>query len=115
MRKIPAEDLEILQKKSTYIFVVYLYLSWMTFSKEERTYVVLGTSRHFTPVTIKTVKFGTDVVTHRDLQVWNLVLDNIKNAASLEIFNKKIKKCKGKTSAWRFSKPSLQCMGLIQT
>ena len=115
MRKIHAKDLEILPKKSTHIFVVYLYLSWITFSKEGRTYVVLGTSRHFTPVTIKTVKFGTDVVTHRDLRVCNLVLDNIKNATSLEIFNKKIKKCKGKTSAWRFSKLSLQSMGFIQT
>ena len=63
--------------------------------KKEKHSITLVTSRLYSSK--KTVKFEPETKTYRGSQIWNSILDNIKNAPSPEIFEKKIKKWKGET------------------
>ena len=44
------------------------------------------------PTCKTTVKFGTERVTYRGPQIWNLIPDDIKYVSSLENFKREIKK-----------------------
>ena len=44
----------------------------------------------------RTVKYGTETVTYRGPQIWNLVPENTKNVSSFDISKKEIGKWKGK-------------------
>ena len=62
-----------------------------------------------------TVKFETLTMTHTSPQRLSLIPDNIKNAASLEILKKEIKKWKGKTYQCKLCKTYLQNIILCTT
>ena len=42
--------------------------------------------------TKNTVNFGTETISYRGPQLWNLIPDNIKSEPTLELFKKKIRK-----------------------
>ena len=44
--------------------------------------------------TKNTVNFGTETISYRGPQLWNLIPDNIKSEPTLELFKKKIRKWK---------------------
>ena len=63
--------------------------------------------------TIKgTAKYGTETVTYRGPQIWNLVPEKTKNA-SFDIFKKEIRKWKGEKCPCRICKTYIQHVGLI--
>ena len=62
-----------------------------------------------------TVKFETLTMTHTSRQRLSLIPDNIKNATSLEILKKEIKKRKGKTYQCKLCKTYLQNIILCTT
>ena len=47
------------------------------------------------------MKFYTETEAYRGPEIWNLIPDNVKNAPSLEIFKKEIKK--SEAIVWRCS------------
>ena len=63
--------------------------------------------------TKKTAKYGTETVTYRGPQIWNLVPEKNKNASSFEIFKKEIRKWKGEKCPCRICKTYIHHVGLI--
>ena len=61
----------------------------------------------------RTVKYGTETVTYRGPQIWNLVPEKTINAFSFEIFKKKIRKWKGEKCPCRICKTYIQHVGFI--
>ena len=61
----------------------------------------------------RTVKYGTETVTYRGPQIWNLVPEKTKNASSFDIFKKEIRKWKGEKCPCRICKTYIQHVGLI--
>ena len=61
----------------------------------------------------RTVKYGTETVTYRGPQIWNLVPEKTKNASSFDIFKKKIGKWKGEKCSCRICKTYIQHVGFI--
>ena len=62
--------------------------------------------------TKNTVNFGTETISYRGPQLWNLIPDNIKSELTLELFKKKIKwKCE--PCPCRMCKTYLQHIGFI--
>ena len=64
---------------------------------------------YFYITTVKsTVKFGTENISYRETQIWNLILDNIKSESTLEQFKRKIRK-------WRCGRyPRMMCKNVLQ-
>ena len=52
----------------------------------------------------KTIKYGTETVTYRGPQIWNLVPEHTKSSSLFEIFKKEIRKCNGEKCLCRISK-----------
>ena len=61
----------------------------------------------------RTAKYGTETVTYRGPQIWNLVPEKTKNAFSFEIFKKEIRKWKGEKCPCRIFKTYIQHVGLV--
>ena len=61
----------------------------------------------------RTVKYGTETVTYRGPQIWNLVPEKTKNASSFDIFKKEIRKWKGEKCPCRICKTYIQHVGFI--
>ena len=61
----------------------------------------------------RTVKYGTETVTYRGPQIWNLVPENTKNASSFDIFKKEIGKWKGEKCPCRIFKTYVEHVGFI--
>ena len=61
----------------------------------------------------RTVKYGTETVTYRGPQIWNLVPEKTKNASSFDIFKKEIGKWKGEKCPCRICKTYIQHVGFI--
>ena len=61
----------------------------------------------------RTAKYGTETVTYRGPQIWNLGPEKTKNASSFEIFKKEIRKWKGEKCPCRIRKTYIQHVGLI--
>ena len=60
-----------------------------------------------------TVNFGTETISYRGPQLWNLIPDNIKSEPTLELFKKKIRKWKCEPCPCRMCKTYLQHIGFI--
>ena len=58
--------------------------------------------------TKNTVNFGTETISYRGPQLWNLIPDNIKSEPTLELFKKKIRKWKCEPCPCRMCKTYLQ-------
>ena len=59
----------------------------------------------FQQLSTSTVNFGTETISYRGPQLWNLIPDNIKSEPTLELFKKKIRKWKCEpcpSAAYRF-------------
>ena len=52
----------------------------------------------------RTAKYGTETVTYRGPQIWNLVHEKTKNKSSFKIFKKEIRKWRGKKCPCRICK-----------
>ena len=63
--------------------------------------------------TKNTVNFGTETISYRGPQLWNLIPDNIKSEPTLELFKKKIRKWKCEPCPCRMCKTYLQYIGFI--
>ena len=61
----------------------------------------------------RTVKYGTETVTYRGPQIWNLISKITKNASSFDIFKKKIGKRKGEKCPCRICKTYIQHVRFI--
>ena len=61
----------------------------------------------------RTVKYGTETVTYRGPQIWNLVPEKTKNASSFEILNKEIRKWKGEKCPCRICKTYIEHVAYI--
>ena len=59
------------------------------------------------------VNFGTETISYRGPQLWNLIPDNIKSELTLELFKKKIRKWKCESCPCRMCKTYLQHIGFI--
>ena len=60
----------------------------------------------------RTAKYGTETVTYRGPQIWNLVPEKTKNASFFDIFKKEIGKCKSEKYPGRICRTSIQHAGL---
>ena len=58
--------------------------------------------------TKNTVKFGTETISYKGPQLWNLIPDNIKSKPTLELFKNKIRKWKCEPCPCRMCKTYLQ-------
>ena len=67
---------------------------------------------HFTNK--RTVKYGTETVTYRGPQIWNLVPKKTKNASCFDIFKKEIGKWKGEKCPCRICNTYIQHVGFIR-
>ena len=56
------------------------------------------------PTNKRTVKYGTETVTYRGPQIWNLVPEKTKNGCSFDLLKKEIGKWKGKKCPCRICK-----------
>ena len=56
--------------------------------------MTLKTSNHFT-LLAKKLRFGTETISFRRAQMWNLIPNNIKNASSLKNVKREIKTWNG--------------------
>ena len=63
----------------------------------------------------RSTKIGTEIVTYREPQIWNLVPKKTKSASSFKIFKKKIRKWKGEKCPCRKYKNYIQHLGLERT
>ena len=61
----------------------------------------------------RTVKYGTETVTYRGPQIWNLIPEKTKNASSFDLFNKEIGKWKGEKCPCRICKTYIQHVGFF--
>ena len=61
----------------------------------------------------RTGRYGTETVTYRGPQTWNLVPENTKNTSSFDIFKMKIGKWKGEKCPFRTCKTYIQHVGFI--
>ena len=61
----------------------------------------------------RTVKYGTETVTYRGPEIWNLVPEKTKNASSCDIFKIEIGKWKGEKCPCRICKTYIQHAGFI--
>ena len=61
----------------------------------------------------RTVKCGTETVTYRGPQIWNLVPEKTKNASSFDLFKKEIAKRKCEMCPCRICKTYIQHVGFI--
>ena len=61
----------------------------------------------------RTEKYGTETVTYRGPQIWNLVPEKTKNASSFDIFKKEIGKWKREKCPFRICKTYIQHVGFI--
>ena len=61
----------------------------------------------------RTVKSGTETITYREPQIWNLVSEKTKNASSFDIFKKEIGKWKSQECPCRICKTYIQHPGFI--
>ena len=61
----------------------------------------------------RTVKYGTETVTYRGPQIWNLVPEKTKYASSFDIFKKEIRKWEGERCPCRIYKTYIQHVGFI--
>ena len=57
----------------------------MKYIFKELTSITLQTSSHFTLFAKKTVRFETETVAYRGLQIWNLIPDDIKVLCHLQV------------------------------
>ena len=64
-------------------------------------------------VCIKTVRSGTEMVTYRSPQIWNLFSDDIENVSFLENFKREIKKWKDEKFPSGICKINLKNIGFI--
>ena len=60
----------------------------------------------------RTAKYGTETVTYRGPQIWNLVPEKTKNASFFDIFKKEILKWKGEKYLGRICRTYIQHAGL---
>ena len=63
--------------------------------------------------TKNTLNFGTETISYRGPQLWNLIPDNIKLEPTFELFKKKIRKWKCEPCPCRMGKTYLQHIGFI--
>ena len=84
--------------------------SWIIFSSQDKTFIIFESFRNFPPQ-LKTLNFGTETISHRGPQLWNLIPDNIKSEPTLELFRKKIRKWKCEPCPCRMCKTYLQHTG----
>ena len=77
----------------------------VTGKKLKHEFLILGPKR--------TAKYGTEIVTYRGPQIWNLLPEKTKNASSFELFKKEIRKWKGEMCPYRICKTYIQHVGLI--
>ena len=63
--------------------------------------------------TKNSANFGTETISHRGLQLWNLIPDNIKLEPTLELFKKKTRKWKCGHSPFRICKTYMQHIDFI--
>ena len=61
----------------------------------------------------RTVKYGTDPVTYRGPQIWNLVPEKTKNVSSFDIFKKVIEKWKDERCPCTICKTYIQHVGFM--
>ena len=61
----------------------------------------------------RTVKYGTETVTHRGPQIWNLAPEKTKNASSFDIFKQEIRKLKGEKCPCRHVEHVKQHVGFL--
>ena len=60
-----------------------------------------------------TMNFGTETISYRGPQLWNLIPDNLKSEPTLELFKKKIRKWECEPCPCRMCKTYLQHIGFI--
>ena len=61
----------------------------------------------------RTVKYGTETVTYRGPQIWNLVPEKTKYASLFDSFKREIRKCKGEKCPCRICKTYFQHVGFV--
>ena len=61
----------------------------------------------------RTVKFGTETISYRGPQIWNLIPERIRSLETLNNFKKEIKSCKCDACPCRMCKMYIQRVGFI--
>ena len=61
----------------------------------------------------RTVKFGTETISYRGPQIWNLIPERLRTLETLNKFKKEIKKWKCDACSCRMSKTYIQRAGFI--
>ena len=61
----------------------------------------------------RTAKYGTEIVTYRGPQIWNLIPEKTKNVSSFKIFKKEMRKWKDEKCPCRMCKTYIQRVGFI--
>ena len=82
------------------------------FNIRENTYNVRN-FRTFSTRNVKTHIYGTETVTYKSSQLWNLVPPEIKNSQSLMVFKKAIKQWKCSNCPCRLCKTYIEQLGFI--
>ena len=113
LKTIHQQNLEFLAVE-TYKFQIGLSLPIMNyiFFSRQNTYN-LQKFPELSTSTKNIVEFGTENISHRAPQLWNLITDNIKLEPSLELFKKKIRKWKCEPCPCRMCKTYLQHISFI--
>ena len=62
---------------------------------------------------IKTVRYGTETITHLCPKIWSIMPDEIRESASLETFRQKIKLWKTNSCPCRICKTTLQMLASL--
>ena len=62
---------------------------------------------------IKTVRYGTETITYFSPKIWSIILDEIKESASLETFRQKIKLWKPSSCPCRICKTYIANVGFV--
>ena len=113
LKTIHQQNLEFLAVE-TYKFQIGLSLPIMNyiFFSRQNTYN-LQKFPELSTSTKNIVDFGTENISYRAPQLWNLITDNIKLEPSLELFKKKIRKWKCEPCPCRMCKTYLQHISFI--